>query len=251
MNAIQAMEPMGGGTLRLRSFAESERVVLEVSDTGPGILEPARAHVFEPFYTTKPTGTGLGLSVSYGIVASHGGEITIANTGASGTTFRISLPSLYGTEDSAPDSIERISSDTPLSGVHMLFVDDELALHSAIRSYARARGFTVVTAADGAAALAAARRERFDVVACDLRMSGLDGPALFEILRREHPELAARTLFITGDLMSASSRSFLESAGQPVLEKPFDLELLESSLAALLGDREELAASQPGPAQAG
>ena len=243
MNAIQAMEPMGGGTLRLRSFAENGRVVLEVSDTGRGIPEPARAHVFEPFYTTKRSGTGLGLSVSYGIVASHGGEISIVETGESGTTFRISFPTLYGAEDCEPDSIERISTDSPLSGIHLLFVDDELALHGAIRSYARARGFTVVTAVDGAAALAAARKERFDAVACDLRMGGLDGPALFEILRREHPELAARTLFITGDLMSASSRSFLESAGQPVLEKPFDLELLESSMAALLGNQGELAAS--------
>ncbi|HET7550864.1 MAG TPA: ATP-binding protein [Gemmatimonadaceae bacterium] len=243
MNAIQAMEPMGGGTLRLRSCAEGESVVLEVSDTGPGIPEPARAHVFEPFYTTKPTGTGLGLSVSYGIVASHGGKISIVGTGESGTTFRITLPALYGADDSESDSIDRISSDSPLSGMHLLFVDDELALHSAVRSYARARGFTVVTAADGAAALAAARREHFDAVACDLRMGGLDGPALFEILRREHPELAARTLFITGDLMSASSRGFLESAGQPVLEKPFDLERLESSMAALLDDQGELAAS--------
>jgi two-component system NtrC family sensor kinase len=243
MNAIQAMEPMGGGKLCLKSFAEGENVILEVSDTGPGIPEQARAHVFEPFYTTKGSGTGLGLSVSYGIVASHGGEISIVGTGESGTTFRISLPALYGAEDTDSDPIDRVSCDSPLAGMNLLFVDDELALHSAVRSFARARGFTVVTATDGAAALAAARREHFDAVACDLRMGGLDGPALFEILRREHPELAARTLFITGDLMSASSRGFLESAGQPVLEKPFDLELLESSMAALLDDEGELAAS--------
>jgi two-component system NtrC family sensor kinase len=243
MNAIQAMEPMGGGKLRLRSFAEGERVVLEVSDTGPGIPDKARAHVFEPFYTTKASGTGLGLSVSYGIVASHGGEISIVRTGEEGTTFRIVLPALYGADESEAGVMEELNGDSPLAGMHLLFVDDELALHTAMRSFARARGFTVVTAADGAAALAAARREHFDAVACDLRMSGLDGPALFEILRREHPELAARTLFITGDLMSATSRGFLESAGQPVLEKPFDLELLESSMAALLDDQGELAAS--------
>jgi CheY-like chemotaxis protein len=243
MNAIQAMEPMGGGKLRLRSFGKGESVVLEVSDTGPGIPDQARAHVFEPFYTTKASGTGLGLSVSYGIVASHGGEISVVSTGEEGTTFRIVLPALYGSDESETGAMEELDGDSPLAGMHLLFVDDELALHTAVRSFARARGFTVVTAADGAAALAAARREHFDAVACDLRMSGLDGPALFEILRREHPELAARTLFITGDLMSASSRGFLESAGQPVLEKPFDLELLESSMAALLDDQGELAAS--------
>ena len=100
-----------------------------------------------------------------------------------------------------------------------------------------------MTAADGAAALAAAREERFDALVCDLRIGGLDGPALFEILRREHPELAAHTLFVTGDLMSAGSRSFLESAGQPVLGKPFDLELLERSVEALLSADKEPAVS--------
>ncbi len=243
VNAIQAMEPQGGGALSLRSFEEGGYVVLEVSDTGPGIPEKVRAHVFEPFYTTKSSGTGLGLSVSYGIVASHGGEISIAKSDADGTTFRIALPPLESAEDADAASLAERSGGSPLSGMRLLFVDDELALHSAVRSFARARGFTVVTAADGAAALAAAREERFDAVACDLRMGGLDGPALFEILRREHPDLAAHTLFITGDLMSASSRGFLESAGQPVLEKPFDLELLESSMAALLDDRGELAAN--------
>jgi two-component system NtrC family sensor kinase len=246
MNAIQAMEPMGGGKLCLRTFAEGESVVLEIGDTGPGIPAQARAHVFEPFYTTKPSGTGLGLSVSYGIVASHGGEISVVRTGEEGTTFRIALPAIYGADGSGAGAIVELNGDSPLAGMHLLFVDDELALHTAVRSFARARGFTVVTAADGAAALAAARREHFDAVACDLRMGGLDGPALFEILRREHPELAARTLFITGDLMSASSRGFLESAGQPVLEKPFDLELLESSMAALLDDQGELAARAGG-----
>ncbi len=242
MNAIQAMEPRRGGVLAIRSFAEDERVILEVSDNGPGIPEQVRAHVFEPFYTTKSSGTGLGLSVSYGIVASHGGEISIVRTGEGGTTFRIAFPTLYGLEDVDGTPLDDLGGSSPLAGVRLLFVDDELALHNAVKSFARARGFTVVAVADGAAALAAARTERFDAVACDLRMGGIDGPALFEILRREHPELAARTLFITGDLMSATSRAFLEAAGQPVLEKPFDLELLESSMAALLDDRRELAA---------
>ena len=243
MNAIQAMEPMGKGILRLTSSAEVGHVTLDVSDTGPGIPDEARSRLFEPFYTTKRTGTGLGLSVSYGIIAAHGGTISVVTTGPGGTTFRISLPVLDDTELAEPESVAQLSTTSPLSGIHLLFVDDELPLHGAIRSHARARGFTVVTAADGAAALAAAREERFDALVCDLRIGGLDGPALFEILRREHPELAAHTLFVTGDLMSAGSRSFLESAGQPVLGKPFDLELLERSVEALLSADKEPAVS--------
>jgi CheY-like chemotaxis protein len=248
VNAAQAMEA-GGGTLRIVSRAERDGVVVEVSDAGAGIPPEVRPHVFEPFFTTKRQGTGLGLSVSYGIVAAHGGRISVARTGPEGTTFRVVLPGMG--EDAEPEIAARSAPeqapDSPLAGIQMLFVDDELALHHGIRQYARRRGFDVVTVSDGAAALDAARRLRFDVVVCDLRMRGIDGPAFFEVLRREHPTLAARTLFITGDLVSAGSRAFLDAAGQPVLPKPFDLDRLERSVAALLGDDMPLASQAPAP----
>lgn len=236
MNALQAMEGAGrGGTLRVATRRDGDRVVLDVADAGPGIPPEARPHVFEPFFTTKRQGTGLGLSVSYGIVAAHGGSISVAATGPDGTTFRVTLPAMEEVERHEPEPpAERAPPASPIAGIEMLFVDDELALHRGIRTYARRRGFGVVTVPDGATALDAARRRRFDVVVCDLRMSGIDGPAFFEVLRREHPSLATRTLFITGDLVSAGSRAFLDAAGQPVLAKPFDLERLETSVAALL-----------------
>jgi two-component system NtrC family sensor kinase len=235
MNALQAMESLGTGTLRVVTRHDGDRVVLEVSDTGRGVPPEARAHVFEPFFTTKRQGTGLGLSVSYGIVAAHGGTIAIVHTGPAGTTLRVTLPALDGVESyEAEPPRATVPPDSPISGIRMLFVDDELPLHRGIRTYARSRGFGVVTVSDGASALDAARRDRFDVVVCDLRMGGLDGPAFYEVLRREHPWLATRTLFITGDLVSATSRAFLDAAGQPVLAKPFDLERLEASVAALL-----------------
>lgn len=253
VNASQAMES-GGGSLRIASRADRDGVAVEVTDTGPGIPPDVRPHVFEPFFTTKRQGTGLGLSVSYGIVAAHGGRISVARTGPDGTTFRVVLPAMQ--EDAVPEvpllrAPERPAA-SPLAGIQMLFVDDELALHHGIRAYARRRGFDVVTVSDGAAALDAARRARFDVVVCDLRMRGIDGPAFFELLRREHPGLAARTLFITGDLVSAGSRAFLDGAGQPVLAKPFDLDVLERSVSSLLANDAPLAAgaggSMPAPA---
>ena len=253
VNAAQAMEPCGGGTLRIASRAERDGVVIEVSDTGRGIPPETRPHVFEPFFTTKRQGTGLGLSVSYGIVAAHGGSIAVARTGPDGTTFRVTLPALRDDPEPAPVPVAAEQagdgmSGSPIAGTRMLFVDDELSLHHGIRTYAQRRGFDVVTVADGAAALDAARRARFDVVVCDLRMRGIDGPAFYEVLRREHPALAARTLFITGDLMSAGSRAFLHAAGQPVLEKPFDLDRLERSVAALVRTDPPLPARAAPPA---
>ncbi|HXD48693.1 MAG TPA: ATP-binding protein [Gemmatimonadaceae bacterium] len=93
-NAAQAMAPQGGGKLFITTSADGPDVVIEVRDTGPGIPDSVRPHIFEPFFTTKDEGegTGLGLSVSYGIVTSHGGRIEVASTSAAGTTFRVALP---------------------------------------------------------------------------------------------------------------------------------------------------------------
>ena len=91
-NAIDALEEVGGGVLTIRATQKDASVILEFSDTGPGIKSPN--HVFDPFFTTKPVGkgTGLGLSISYGIVQEHGGKIECFNRRGGGATFRITLP---------------------------------------------------------------------------------------------------------------------------------------------------------------
>ncbi len=94
INAVQAMTATGGGTLRLSTRYEKGSVVMDVRDSGPGIPDATKARIFEPFFTTKDEGegTGLGLSVSYGIVTAHGGTIEAAETSPSGTTIRVTLP---------------------------------------------------------------------------------------------------------------------------------------------------------------
>ncbi len=114
-NAIQAMAIEGGGNLVITTSAQGIRVILEMRDTGPGISESVLAHVFEPFFTTKAEGegTGLGLSVSYGIVAAHGGLIEVANTSSAGTTFRVSLP--IATSDAGGNAPSVFSDDQATS----------------------------------------------------------------------------------------------------------------------------------------
>lgn len=109
-NSVDAMETLGGGALNVRMRAERGSVVLDFSDTGPGLREPDR--VFDPFYTTKPVGkgTGLGLSICYGIVQEHGGQIFGFNRPEGGCTFRVILPAvlaLYPQLASSPVSSER------------------------------------------------------------------------------------------------------------------------------------------------
>ena len=235
-NAVQAMSTHGGGDLRVRSYAIDGGVRLEVSDTGTGISPDVRAHIFEPFFTTKQEGegTGLGLSVSYGIITAHGGTIEVGETSASGTLFRVTLPSVSSPPSDA-DGLGEPASFTlrsPLAGIRLLFVDDEPSLRSGMEAFGAMRGFSVVVAADGAAALEAARASGLDAVVCDLRMPGMDGYAFHEQLRIERPGLAARTVFITGDVVTSASRGSVSR--QPVLTKPFSFDKIEEALIAVM-----------------
>ena len=235
-NAVQAMSQTGGGALSVRTDAVEDAARLEVRDTGPGILPAVRAHIFEPFFTTKKEGegTGLGLSVSYGIVIAHGGSIEVADTGANGTTFRVTLPAVT-TPAAADDGAREIAPFTlrsALAGIRLLFVDDEPALRSGMEAFGAMRGFSVVVAADGAEALEAARSSGVDAVVCDLRMPGMDGYAFHEQLRLERPGLAARTVFITGDVVASVSRGSVSR--QPMLTKPFSFDKIEEALIAVM-----------------
>jgi signal transduction histidine kinase len=92
-NAIEAMS--NGGRLKIRSFQRGERVYIQISDTGIGMIEEVKNRIFEPFFTTKPfCNTGLGLSMCYGMIKRFGGEIEVDSKWGEGTTFTITLPSL-------------------------------------------------------------------------------------------------------------------------------------------------------------
>jgi signal transduction histidine kinase len=90
INAIEAMPE--GGELSLTSSTADDWLHVAIHDTGPGINPDEAAKIFEPFYTTKADGTGLGLAVSYGIIERHGGRITVEGSAQSGTTFTLALP---------------------------------------------------------------------------------------------------------------------------------------------------------------
>ncbi|PYP77167.1 MAG: hypothetical protein DMD35_16095 [Gemmatimonadetes bacterium] len=235
-NAVHAMTAQGGGTLTVRTSHTDDSVVLEVSDTGPGISPGVRAHVFEPFFTTKGEGegTGLGLSVSYGIVKAHGGAIEVANTGPDGTTFRVKLPSASVRAGAriTPINVPMPVIRSPLAGIRLLFVDDEPTLRSGMEAFGRLRGFTVVSASDGLDALTQTRAIGVDAVVCDLRMPRMDGYAFHDHLREERPGLAARTVFVTGDVVSSEPPESL--LRQPLLAKPFTFDQIEEAVIAVL-----------------
>jgi len=233
-NAHHAVrEAPGPRRITVTTRAAGERVVIEVGDSGPGISPELRERVFDPFFTTKPVGegTGLGLPLCRGIVVSHGGTISLADSTA-GATFRVDLP-----VGAAPDTPPADAAPAPVAGpCSILVVDDEAAVADVLAEILRDDGHRVEVTGDGWAALARIEAGGFDLVISDLRMPGLDGPGLYAEATRRRPGL--RFVFITGDTMTARTQDFLEDARVPYLGKPFSLDDVRRALRqALAGTR--------------
>jgi signal transduction histidine kinase/ActR/RegA family two-component response regulator len=171
LNAVDAMPQ--GGTLTVGSAVVGESVELTVSDTGVGIPASVRERIFDPFFTTKgPQGTGLGLSMSYGILSRHGARITVDSEEGRGSTFRITFNLAEGTLVASPGG-----SDEPdaIESLRCLVVDDEEAVASVLGDVLEASGHQVVVLTDGAEAIERVKKEVFDVVFTDLAMPRVSG----------------------------------------------------------------------------
>ncbi|MFO1050138.1 MAG: ATP-binding protein, partial [Geminicoccaceae bacterium] len=209
-------------------------VAIEVEDNGPGMADEVRKRIFEPFFTTKPqgVGTGVGLSVSLGIVTTHGGRIEVRSAPGQGTCFTVLLP----LPAALPAPVEDVGAITAAPGLQgrVLVVDDEAEIAELVAEHLRRDGLTVEVVASGRKALLRLQSERFDVVVSDLRMPDLDGPSLVAALRERHPELARRVVLITGDALGAELNEAIRDADLPVLEKPLDIAALRGQVRRML-----------------
>jgi two-component system NtrC family sensor kinase len=223
--------------VRLTARADAEWVRFEVADNGPGIAEHIRPRVFDPFFTTKPvgTGTGIGLAMSRGIVEAHGGALSLAPSDGEGACFVIRLPVRRGPGDPPiPNGTPAAQHRRSEVARTALVVDDEPEIGRLLAETLHTLGYGAEVVESGEAAQAALGHRDYDVVLCDLRLPGLDGPALYSWMAERRPHLCARTAFITGDTLSASADRFLARAGRPILEKPFVPAELRRLLAELV-----------------
>ena len=229
INAEQAMLAANGrGTLVVRTWhdAPRESVILEINDDGPGVPAEHQPKIFDPFFTTKDVGkgTGLGLTVAYAIVQEHGGRIRLESPPGAGASFYVELPVSGAKMPTRPFPRGRTEApvETAASG-SLLVVDDEAQLASAVVDALRDAGYGVDYAADGEEALAKVLAQSYDLVICDLKMPRLDGKAFYRELEAAAPSLAARVIFVTGDVAGTDAEQFLKESGCRWLAKPFRL----------------------------
>jgi two-component system NtrC family sensor kinase len=226
-------------------FVPGDGVIrVAVSDNGPGIPAHLRARVFEPYFTTKPSGigTGVGLAVSFGIVAAHGGTLTVDCPDEGGAVFTIGLP--VGLVDAAGADVEP-AKETIAAQRTILIVDDEAEIRETLAEILTAARHRVVTASSGHEALERMAAEHYDVILTDIRMPDLDGRALYREIERRWPERAGRVVFVTGDTLASTLREFANESGRPVIEKPF-LPSDVRSVVAEMAANSERSTARPG-----
>ena len=224
LNAEQAlMDAKRGGRILLRTrVAEEGRAVeVQVLDDGPGIPPDALPHVFEPFFTTKAigSGTGLGLSVSYGIVQEHGGRLVVESRPGE-TVFTLTLP-LQRPTGARPAEPPVILTPVKGEGRLALVVEDEASVLDLVLTLLHQTGWNVDVASGGRAGLEQVRSRRYDLVVSDMRMAEGGGEEFYRSAVARDPLLRQRFVFITGDTANRSAWAFLEEANVPVIEKPF------------------------------
>jgi two-component system NtrC family sensor kinase len=258
-NAQQAIEQRGGGgiiRLRTRKIGE-QRLLLEIEDTGPGIPQAIQARIFDPFFTTKPAGigTGLGLAIVLSVVREHGGQVRFKNAPQGGAIFQIELPAAAEVpqetvagkfamphKERALDAIGQpeetgvraASRSASAGGARVLVVEDEPTVARLIGDVLRDEGMNVDVLLDGRTALEHAGRQEYDLVICDMRMPGLDGQHFYKSLVRSANPLRKRFLFVTGDIVAAQTREFLEKNHLPQVAKPFRVEELTEKVHLVL-----------------
>jgi two-component system NtrC family sensor kinase len=222
INAQQSLqERPGPRRIRVTSQfdAKGDVVRVTVADNGPGIPAAVRARVFEPYFTTKPIGVGLGvgLAVSLGIVEAHGGSLSVECPEEGGAVFTITLP------------VGAVHAKVPVvgpawranAGRKILVVDDEPEIRDMLSEILTAAWHRVTAVASGREALERLTVERYDVIVTDIRMPDIDGRALYQEIERRWPGMGVRVIFVTGDTLASTLREFVAKNGRPVIEKPF------------------------------
>jgi len=253
-NAIDALRRIKPPReLTVDTWAADASVFVAVGDNGEGVAPDIAARLFRPFATTKGhRGTGLGLYISRQIAREAGGDLVLAAAPRGGARFSLSLPLAPATSPAvapvapagpaAPraEAVGR-ADGTPgggrgasLAGVHVLLIEDEEGVRRPMARFLARRGAEVEEATDGVDGLGRLRVRAPDVILVDLRMPRMGGIELYAQLEQQRPDLAARVLFLSGDVSQLAEPGNTPVPRERVLVKPVELAELERRIAAFV-----------------
>lgn len=234
-NAIQAMHNKGDLYVKTNNvhvkkenpllLEEGEYVVIQVKDTGIGINKKDLSKIFDPFFSTKKRGSGLGLSTVYSIIKKHGGNILVNSQSGKGTTFTVYLPYMEGTPE--PEGKEEKSDMTleELKNLKILFLDDEEYIRKMVVEFFSELKHKVVTVSTGEEAIMIyeehyKNNDPFDIIILDLTIKGgMDGVEAFQHIKQINPNVKA--ILATGYADQKFIKKFSELGFTSILQKPF------------------------------
>ncbi len=223
-NAVDAMPEGGTITIGLRSTDES--VTMRVSDTGRGMTEEEQRRCLEPYYSNRCNGSGLGLSVCYGIVQKHNGSISLSSRSGAETTFDVSFPRMLEPEEPQREIPQPTSSPVKK---RILYIDDDEQVRDATKWMLQVLGHRVDLAEDGLSGLSKFREGDYDLVITDLGMAGMDGSEVVRAIKETDPTFPVA--LITGWPASDVAKRFSETDRPDwIIEKPATLEDFQTAL---------------------
>ena len=223
LNAVDAMPY--GGTITLRTYRDRHHVVLEIADTGTGMTEEVRRRCLEPFFSTKGEhGTGLGLSVVYGILQRHGAGIDIQSSPGKGTTCILRFPIT-----TAPPAAVSPVSTTSLRRLRILVIDDEAPVLQVVSEMLTTDGHHVTAASTGQEGLKKFADAKFDLVLVDRAMPGMSGDQVAVAIHTVAPDIPIVMLTGFGVLMNAAGEKPADVSF--VVSKPITMDNLRQAIA--------------------
>jgi signal transduction histidine kinase/CheY-like chemotaxis protein len=233
--AINGRDAMpSGGRLLVHAQPETDRVAIRIVDEGVGMTREIVERALEPFFTTKGpgNGTGLGLSMAYGVARAAGGDLRIDSAPGEGTTVTMYLPRTPLTEGAAPEKVRAEAPITSAQPADVLVVDDDREVRQAVADMLRGSGHRVTEAENGPQALLLLEQQTPDLMLLDFAMPGMNGAQLAANILARIPEM--KLLFLTGYADSAAIDKAVRGQAK-ILKKPVGAAALATAIEDLLG----------------